>query len=276
MPPGSQAKLLRVLQEKKVYRVGGNKAIEIDVRLLVASNQDLHELSESGSFRKDLFYRLNEFTITVCPLRERKEDIPYLAKRFLDLANLELRKDVRGFSETALDALLSFPWPGNVRQLRSMIRRATLLADEVITEKQLDLKGVPAASEVEPISGPRGRGIPWRGLSLQEIVQRGVMALEREVLTEVLKHTGGNKSKAARLLKIDYKTIHTKVKKLGITAGGELNDQSNGKNNEEESLGSEQTESPEVFDLSFASQPNSLGMDIPEEKVKQRRLASAA
>jgi hypothetical protein len=103
-----------------------------------------------------------------------------------------------------------------------------------------------------------------------------VMALEREVLTEVLKHTGGNKSKAARLLKIDYKTIHTKVKKLGITAGGELNDQSNGKNNEEESLGSEQTESPEVFDLSFASQPNSLGMDIPEEKVKQRRLASAA
>jgi DNA-binding NtrC family response regulator len=275
MPPGSQAKLLRVLQEKKVYRVGGTKAIEIDVRLLVASNQDLHELSESGSFRKDLFYRLNEFTITVCPLRERKEDIPYLAKRFLDLANLELRKEVRGFSETALDALLSFPWPGNVRQLRSMIRRATLLADEVITEKQLDLKGVPA-SEVEPISGPRGGGIPWRGLSLQEIVQRGVMALEREVLTEVLKHTGGNKSKAARLLKIDYKTIHTKVKKLGITAGGELNDQSNGKNNEEESLGSEQTESPEVFDLSFASQPNSLGTDTPEEKVKQRRLASAA
>jgi DNA-binding NtrC family response regulator len=214
MPLSSQAKLLRVLQEKKVYRVGGTKAIEIDVRLLVASNQDLHQLIESGSFRGDLFYRLNEFTITVCPLRKRKEDIPYLAKRFLDLANLELRKNVRGFSETALDALIEYPWPGNVRQLRSTIRRATLLADELVSEKELDLRAAPV-SELELTPGA-AKGTPWQGLSLQEIVERSVIAVEREVLTKVLRYTGGNKAKAARLLQIDYKTIHTKLKKLGI------------------------------------------------------------
>ncbi len=143
MPLGSQAKLLRVLQEKKVYRVGSTKSIDVDVRLLVASNQDLHDLTESGSFRQDLFYRLNEFAISVPPLRERKEDIPYLAKRFLDTANIELKKSVKGFSESALNVLFNYNWPGNVRQLRSTIRRATLLADDVITEKDLDLQRVP-------------------------------------------------------------------------------------------------------------------------------------
>ncbi len=275
MPLASQAKLLRVLQEKKVYRVGGTKPIEIDIRLLVASNQDLHELSESGSFRKDLFYRLNEFTITVCPLRERKEDIPYLAKRFLDLANLELRKNVRGFSESALDTLLDYPWPGNVRQLRSTIRRATLLADELITERQLDLKVVPIP-ELELTPELAAKGTPWRGLSLQEIVQRGVTALEREVLTKALKHTGGNKSKAARLLKIDYKTMHTKLKKLGIRLEEGLRELGCGKKNEEENLESEFSESPEAFDPSSEPQPKSLEMDAPEQRPKQRRLASAA
>jgi two-component system nitrogen regulation response regulator GlnG len=141
MPIGSQAKLLRVLQEKKVYRVGGTKPISVNVRLLVASNQDLHDLTASGSFRRDLFYRLNEFSIVVPSLRERKEDIPYLAKKFLDSANAELKKNVKGFSESALNVLFNYTWPGNVRQLRSTIRRATLLADEMIAEKHLDQEG---------------------------------------------------------------------------------------------------------------------------------------
>ena len=143
MPLGSQAKLLRVLQEKKVYRVGGTKPINVNVRLLAASNRDLHDLTVSGTFRRDLFYRINEFTIVIPPLRERKEDIPYLAKRFLDMANIELKKGVRGFSESALNVLFNYNWPGNVRQLRSTIRRAALLADDLITEKHLDLKRVP-------------------------------------------------------------------------------------------------------------------------------------
>jgi two-component system nitrogen regulation response regulator GlnG len=217
MPMGSQAKLLRVIQEKKVYRVGGTKPISVNVRLLVASNQDLHDLTESGSFRRDLFYRLNEFSIVVPPLRERKEDIPYLAKRFLDLANIELKKNVRGFSESALNMMFNYPWPGNVRQLRSTIRRAGLLADELITEKHLDLKRVPVPGLAFT---PKVEGTPWKGLSLREIVEQSTTAVEREVLTQVLKNTGGNKAKAARLLKIDYKTIHLKLKKLGIFQNG--------------------------------------------------------
>ena len=213
MHMASQANLLRVLQEKKVYRVGGTKPINVNVRLLVASNQDLHELTISGSFRRDLFYRLNEFTIVVPPLRERKEDIPYLAKRFLDTANVELKKAVRGFSESALNVLFNYNWPGNVRQLRSTIRRATLVADDLITEKDLDLKRVPVPGLAFT---PRVDGTPWKGLSLREIVQQSSTAVEREILSQVLKTTGGNKAKAARLLKIDYKTIHEKVKKLGV------------------------------------------------------------
>jgi DNA-binding NtrC family response regulator len=213
MPMGSQAKLLRVLQEKKVYRVGGTKPLSMNVRLLVASNQDLHELALSGSFRRDLFYRLNEFTIAIPPLRERKDDIPYLAKRFLDQANLELNKQVNGFSESALNVLFNYNWPGNVRQLRSIIRRAALLADDVITEKHLELKRVDVPGMAFT---PKVQGTPWKNLSLREILQQSITAVEREVLSEVLKRTGGNKAKAARLLQIDYKTIHGKIKKLGI------------------------------------------------------------
>jgi DNA-binding NtrC family response regulator len=213
MPTGSQAKLLRVLQEKKVYRVGGTKAIQVDVRLLVASNQDLHDLALCSSFRRDLFYRLNEFTISIPPLRDRKEDIPYLAKRFLDNANLELNKRVKGFSETALNTLFAYDWPGNVRQLRSIIRRAALLADDLITEKHLELE----RAEVPGMAfTPKVQEAPWKNLSLKEIIQQSISIVERDVFTQVLQQTGGNKAKAARLLQVDYKTIHVKVKKLGI------------------------------------------------------------
>ncbi len=213
MPLGSQAKLLRVIQEKKLYRVGGTKPITINVRFLMASNQDLHELAVAGSFRLDLYYRLTEFNMTVPPLRERKEDIPYLAKRFLDSANVELKKQVKGFSQGSLNVLFNYKWPGNVRQLRSTIRRAALLADDIIAEKHLDLIRVPVPGLAFT---PKVQGEPWKGLSLKEIVHQSNSAVEREVLVHVLKATGGNKAKAARLLKIDYKTIHEKVKKLGI------------------------------------------------------------
>jgi two-component system nitrogen regulation response regulator GlnG len=216
MPLGSQAKLLRVLQEKKVYRVGGTKPITVNVRVLVASNQDPRDLTTAQSFREDLYYRLSEFTIRIPPLRERKEDIPYLAKRFLDNANVELRKYVKGFSESALNALFNYSWPGNVRQLRSTIRRAALLADDLIEEKHWDLT---RASIPGMAFTPKVEGEPWKGLSLREIVQQSTTAVEREVFVHVLKVTGGNKAKAARLLKIDYKTIHEKVKKLGLLAG---------------------------------------------------------
>lgn len=221
MPLGSQAKLLRALQEKKVYRVGSTSPINVDVRVLVASNRDLEDAVTSGSFRRDLFFRLNEFTIKIPPLRKRNEDIPYLAKRFLDLTNRELNKNVKGFSESALERLIAYDWPGNVRQLRSSIRRAVLLADEMITERHLDLKTVALPGLV---FAPKVQGMLWKDLSLKQIVQRNTIAVEREVLGQVLKYTGGNKAKAARILQIDYKTIHKKVKHLGISTDADRHD----------------------------------------------------
>ncbi len=221
-----QAKLLRVLQEKKIYRVGSIKPLDINTRLIVAANKDLQELTASGSFRNDLFFRLNEFTIKIPPLRERKEDIPYLAKRFLDITNKELNKKVKGFAESALEVLFNYNWPGNVRQFRSTIRRAVLLADELIDERHLDLRRVTVPSLAFI---PKVQGMPWSGLSLREIVHSSTIAVEREVLIEVLKLTGGNKAKAARILQIDYKTIHTKLKQLGkLIDGGEHDEKKRG------------------------------------------------
>jgi two-component system nitrogen regulation response regulator GlnG len=217
LPLASQTRLLRVLQEKAVLRLGAARPIKIDVRLLIASNQELQGLVASGQMREDLFFRLNEFTITIPPLRDRKDDIPYLAKRFMDLTNKELKKNVQRISESCLEALLSYNWPGNVRQLRSVIRRAVLLADDIITEKHLDIKRAPVPGLTFT---PKIQGTPWDELSLREIVHRSVVTVEREVLLQVLKHTRGNKAKAARLLQIDYKTIHTKLKQFGINRSG--------------------------------------------------------
>ena len=217
LPLGAQAKLLRVLQEKAVLRLGAVKPVKVDVRLVTASNQELQRLVESGQMREDLFFRLNEFTITIPPLRDRKDDIPYLAKRFMDLTNKELQKSVQRFSEYCLEALLSYNWPGNVRQLRSVIRRAVLLADDIITEHHLDIKRAPIPGLAFT---PKIQGTPWDELSLREIVHRSVVTVEREVLIQVLKYTQGNKAKAARLLHIDYKTIHTKLKQFGINHSG--------------------------------------------------------
>lgn len=220
MPLGSQAKLLRVIQEKKVYRVGSSKPVPIDVRLVVASNQDLQALATSGSFRSDLFFRLNEFTIRVPPVRERKGDILYLAQQILDSTNAELGKGVTGFARSAIEAMLAYSWPGNVRELRSSVRRAVLLADAVITEEHLGIKQthyrVPT-NDTSAVAAPACQRTLWDNLSLKEIVHRNTIALERDVLIHVLQKTGGNKARAARLLHVDYKTIHLKVKEYGIT-----------------------------------------------------------
>ena len=218
LPLPSQAKLLRVIQEKKVNPVGSNRPVPVDVRLLVASNQDLYSLTQSGAFRCDLFFRLSEFTIKVPPLRERKEDILYLAKRFLNITNAELNKNAKGFSESAVEALLSFSWPGNVREFRSTIRRAALLADDVITENHLDIMKRQAG--IFAVAPSKTADTEWKNLSLKEIVRQNTIAIERKVLSQTLKNTAGNKAEAARMLKIDYKTIHTKIKQFGIHISG--------------------------------------------------------
>jgi len=209
---------LRVLQDKVIHRIGSTRAIDVDVRVLAASNLDLKKLTEGeeGTLRRDVYFRLNEFAIQVPPLRERREDILYLAKRFLDLTNLELQKEVRSFSQPAVDLLLAYHWPGNVRQLRSTIRRAVLLADDVVTEQHLAIEGARPLLLAD-VDGSRMVQIPaQRDCSLKEIVQHNTATVERGVLARVLRETGGNKAEAARLLHIDYKTIQLKIKVYGL------------------------------------------------------------
>ena len=216
MPLIAQAKVLRALQEKSFCRVGGTEPIQTDVRMRAAGNQDLQAEVTAGRLRADLFYRLNEFTLRIPPLRERKEDLVFLAKRFLDATNQELQKTVAGFSEPAIQALLSHPWPGNVRQLRSTIRRAVLLAGEMVTEQHLDIyQDTHDALRRFPLPVRQAAAYPG-GLSLREIVAQSKSVVEREVLSQTLRQTGGNKARAARLLQVDYKTVQTKLKQYGI------------------------------------------------------------
>ncbi len=198
--------------------MGGTQPIDVDFRLIAATNRNLRDMAATGAFREDLYYRLCDFTITIPPLRERKADILYLAKRFLEMAEDELGQKTKGLSEAAVTALIAHDWPGNVRELKSVIRRAALLAKEVITEKDL---GIDRSATVVPVLAPVDGSVPWKGTSLRDIVRKSVGEVERKVLIGVLNVTGGNKAKAARLLQIDYKTMHTKAKKFGIRTNGD-------------------------------------------------------
>jgi len=216
MPLSAQAKVLRALQEKCICRVGGTEQIKVDVRVLAAVNQNLEQAVASGRFRMDLLFRLTEFTLRIPPLRDRKDDIIHLANRFLETTNRELGKNVRGFTEEAVQTLLNHPWPGNVRQLRSTVRRAVLLADDLISRKHLDVLPYETASpsisvEASGFVMPAAPNLP-----LKQIVAQSTMMIERNILITTLRQTQGNKAKAARLLQIDYKTIRSKLKQYGI------------------------------------------------------------
>ncbi|HHT9124025.1 MAG TPA: sigma-54-dependent transcriptional regulator, partial [Candidatus Wunengus sp. YC63] len=231
LPKSMQGKLLRVLQERRIRRLGSNKEIDVDVRVVVAGNERLEYLIESGHFRMDLYQRLNEFCIEIPPLRRRKDDIVFLCKRFLDITNKELNKNVRGITKETLEMLLTYNWPGNVRELKNVIRRAVLLASEVIEPKHLLIKIQEQKQQASPATGQiastanrdADHTIPQdldmnngKDFSLRDTVARCVEHAEKKLITEALKRTGGNKSQAARILKIDYKTMHYKVKNYGI------------------------------------------------------------
>jgi two-component system nitrogen regulation response regulator GlnG len=213
MPLNCQTKLLRAIQERTFYRVGGGDPVTVDVRLLVATNQDLNNAVSQGKFSRDLLYRLSEFTILIPALRDRKEDILHLANRFVRATNAELNKKVKGFSDSALQVLLDHRWPGNVRQLRAAVRRAVLQADSLIQPEHLVLDVLKPVTAAEI---PSAQDSEWDGLSLKQIVRRSSIDLERRVLGWVIRKTKGNKAEAARLLQIDYKTMHSKVKEYGI------------------------------------------------------------
>lgn len=215
MPLSCQAKLLRSIQERTFFRVGGRHSILVNVRLIIATNKDLNTEVALGRFSRDLFYRISEFTIVIPPIRDRKEDIVYLADQFLKETNEELNKNVKGFSNSALDLIKDYPWPGNVRQLKAAIRRSVLQSQDWVSPKSLVLDSDGAKPELD--IGVRDEDLQWEeGISLKDIVQKATADIESQILTKVLRKTGGNKAKAARLLQIDYKTIHSKIKQYGI------------------------------------------------------------
>jgi len=208
-----QQKLLRTFQQRTIRRIGGGSEINIDVRIIAAMNRDLKEEVAEGRFRSDLYHRMNEFTLVIPPLRERTEDIPVLAKYFLDIANEELNKDIRGFSREASSFLLSNDWPGNVRELKNAVRRAVLICQNTILQPgHFDREGNGRHTE----TGRAHHALLNAGLSLPQVIQVTSKEVEKKLIRDVLKETGGNKSRAAKKLKINYKTLYVKLKKHSL------------------------------------------------------------
>jgi two-component system nitrogen regulation response regulator GlnG len=212
----AQMKLLRCVQERRIFPLGSECAIPINVRLLVASNLPLEEEVKAGRFRRDLFHRLNEFKLYLLPLRERPEDILFLAQTFCQEANTELQKNVQRFSQEAQAYLLTHDWPGNVRELRNTVRRAVLLSTDVIEKRHLCQPSVKTTKDLDiELPCPSVYGSKRGGLS--DIVDQATAELEKVVIERALQETKGNKTKAAKYLKIGYKTLHRKLKTYNIT-----------------------------------------------------------
>ncbi len=222
MPLSCQTKLLRAIQEKSFFRVGGRDPVEVDVRLIVATNKDLNVEVSAGKFSRDLFYRISEFTIVIPPIRNRKADIMHMAERFIHATSIELNKTVSGFSPECVSLIASYQWPGNVRQLRSAVRRAVLQASDFIRPDHLLIHDSELPGH-EPVS-TKEDNIEWEGLTLKEVVHQSTVAVEKKIIVKALRKTGGNKAKAARLLQIDYKTMHSKIKQYNIRLDSEDTD----------------------------------------------------
>jgi DNA-binding NtrC family response regulator len=200
IPPTTQIKLLRVLQEGEFEKVGGNETLQVNIRIIAASNRDLQETVKNGTFREDLYYRLNVVNIKLPPLRERKEDTPFLVNFFIDKFNQRYNMKVKGISQRAMSFLIDYGWSGNVRELENTIESILVInSPEVIDIQHLpqEIKDSKEKPEVIPIK---------IGTSLEEV--------EREMLIQTLKATKGNKRRAAELLGINVRTIHRKMEEL--------------------------------------------------------------
>jgi two-component system response regulator AtoC len=226
IPIEMQVKLLRALQESEFERVGGIKTIRVDVRLVAATNRDLKRLISSGTFREDLFYRLNVVPIRLPALRERTTDIALLVEHFLVKFNERLRKKVESVHREALDLLVAYPWPGNIRELENVIERAVLFCDtHELSASDLppDVRGIPALVNVPLPDADLQAALASEG-GLKEHVKVAMSRLERELVSRALQQTGGNVTHAARLLKISRKGLQLKMKELGLREGSEKGD----------------------------------------------------
>ncbi len=217
-----QVSLLRVVQERKIRRVGGVKDIDLDVRIIIASNERLWDATRTGKFREDLYHRFNEFSIEVPSLRERKQDIMLFARHFLDVTNAELGKDVKGFTKEVEDVLNNYIWYGNLRELKNVIKRATLLTDgDLVESKSLPFEinnfyrlqfEAPAAPAAEKADGQKTNGAT--PVSYENKLKSANLDAEYDVILDALKQANFNKSKAAKLLNVDRKTLYNKMRQF--------------------------------------------------------------
>ncbi len=216
-----QVSLLRVVQERKIRRVGGVKDIELDVRIIIASNENLWDLARAGKFREDLYHRFNEFSISVPSLRERKQDIMLFSHHFLNQTNSELGKNVKGFSKEVENILDNYIWYGNLRELKNVIKRATLLTDgDLVEAKSLPFEisnfyklqfETPSAPERQSSNGQSAAEVP---VSYENKLKSANLDAEYEVILDALKQSNFNKSKAAKLLNVDRKTLYNKMRQF--------------------------------------------------------------
>jgi len=196
--PKTQVDLLRVLEEKMITRVGGTQILPVDFRVIAATHRNLKQAVEQKLFRLDLFYRLNVFTISIPPLRERRSDIPLLARHFLTKSAREMGRPTSRISPAAMQLLSDYAWPGNVRELENAIERAVVLQ----REEEIQLEDLPMTPSAAPLLAPAGE------LSLEE--------MERHHIQQVLDQMSGNVSKAARTLGIDRVTLYNKIRKYDL------------------------------------------------------------
>ncbi|HVH45877.1 MAG TPA: sigma-54 dependent transcriptional regulator [Labilithrix sp.] len=231
IPVEMQVKLLRALQESEFERVGGIKTIRVDVRLVAATNRDLKKLIAQGSFRDDLFYRLNVVSIRLPALRERASDTPLLVEHFLKKFNERLKKNVTGVEPEALDLLSAYGWPGNIRELENVMERAVLFCDASklrVEDLPAELRGstsiAPGSIAPSADTSVDLGSLPAEG-GLKEHVKVAMNRLERDLVSRALKQTNNNVTHAARLLKISRKGLQLKMKELGLREGsGEKNE----------------------------------------------------
>ena len=204
----TQAKILRFLEEKEFNRVGGSKTIKVDVRLITATNKDLNQLIKKGSFREDLFYRINVIPIVIPPLRERKEDIPILIDHFINKFSVENNKNVKGISKEALELLMQYEWPGNVRELENLVERVIALT----FNEYIQLNELPLSFK----NTPKINGLKESILDGKVSFLQAEEEFEREVILDALKKTNYIQSRAAEILGISRRILKYKMDKLGI------------------------------------------------------------
>jgi two-component system, NtrC family, response regulator PilR len=213
LPVAMQVKLLRVLQERKVKRVGGVQEKEVDVRVVAATNRDLEAEVEKGAFRQDLFYRLNVIQLRLPPLRERREDLPLLVDHFLRKFSAEHGRPLSGIDPDAMSALMGHSFPGNVRELENLIERAVTLAPgDRISADTLPTLSPMSTAGAHASPSP---GMPAEGLDLEKVVED----FERGIIIKALEHTRGNRTEAARLLGVTFRSLRYRLSKLGISGG---------------------------------------------------------